>query len=59
MKGGVGISNEDKDIIYEKIIEAIVEIATMELGHAQPLEQQQHAPNSEKIQDHQAEDEDI
>jgi len=53
MKGEVGLSNEDKDIIYEKIREAIIEIATMELDHAQPQEQeQQPAPHYEKIQGH-------
>jgi len=41
MRGEVGLSHEDKDIIYEKIREAIIEIATMESEHAQPQEQQQ------------------
>jgi len=34
MKGGVGLSNEDKEIIYDKIRDAIIEIATMELMNA-------------------------
>ena len=62
MKGGVGLSNEDKEIIYDKIREAIIEISTMELKNAQPQEQgqqQQPAAHYEKIQGHQAEDEDI
>ena len=44
MKDGVGLSNEDKDIIYEKNQKTIIKIATMELEHAQP--QQQPAPRS-------------
>jgi len=55
MTGGVGRLNEDKEIIYEKIREAIIK-----LEHEQPQEQQQQpAPHYEKIQGHQAEDEDI
>jgi len=47
--------NEDKEIIYEKIREAIIK-----LEHEQPQEQQQQpAPHYEKIQGHQAEDEDL
>ena len=44
MKGGVGLLNEDKEIIYDKIREAIIKIATIELKNAQPQEQahQQH-----------------
>jgi len=61
MKGGVGLSNDDKEIIYDKIQESIIEIATMELENAQPQEQaqQQPAPHYEKSQGHHAEDEDI
>jgi len=61
MKGGVGLSNEDKEIIYDKIWEAIIEITTMELENAQPQEQtqQQPAPHYEKSQGHQAEVKDI
>ena len=61
MKGGVGLSNEDKEIIYDKIREAIIEIATMELKNAQPHEQahQQPATHYGRSQGHQAEDDDI
>jgi len=61
MKGGVGLLNEDKEIIYDKIREAIIKIATMELKNAQPQEQahQQPAAHYEKSQGHQAEDDDI
>ena len=50
MKSGAGLSNDDKEIIYHKIQEAIIEIATMELENAQPQEQaqQQPAPHYEK-----------
>jgi len=34
MKGGVGLSNEEKEIIYDKIQEVIIKIATMELKNA-------------------------
>ena len=44
MKGGVGLSNEDKEIIYDKIQEAIIKIATMELKNAQPQEQAHQQP---------------
>jgi len=61
IKGGFGLLNDNKEIIYDKIREAIIEIATMELENAQPQEQaqQQPAAHYEKIQGHQAEDEDI
>jgi len=39
MKWELGCRTKTKTI-YEKIIEAIIEIATMELVHAQPQEQQ-------------------
>jgi len=38
-KDGVGLSNDDKEIIYEKFQEAIIKIATMELENVQPQEQ--------------------
>jgi len=49
-KGGVGLSNDSKEIIYDKIQEAIIEIATMELQNSQPQEQahQQPAAHYEK-----------
>ena len=52
MKGRVGLSNEDKEIIYEKFQEAIIKIATMELENVQLQEQsqQQPAPHYEKNQ---------
>jgi len=60
IKCGVGLSNEDNDIIYEKSREAIIEITAMELEHAQPKEQQQQpAQHCQQIQGHQAEDKDI
>ena len=61
MKGGVGLLNDDKEIIYDKIQEVIIEIATMELENPQPHEQaqQQPAAHYEKSQGQQAEDEDI
>ena len=54
MNGGVGLSNDNKKIIYDKIQEAIIEISTMELENAQPQEQtqQQPAPHYEKSQGH-------
>jgi len=61
MKGGVGLSNDKKEIIYDEIREAIIKILTLELENAKPQEQaqQQPAPHYEKCQGHQAEDEDI
>jgi len=61
MKGGVGLSNDNKEIIYDKIRESIIKILTLELENAQPQEQaqQQPAPHYEKCQGHQDEDEDI
>ena len=56
-----GLSSDNKETIYDKIREAIIEIATMELENAQPQEQAQQkpAPHYEKSQGHQAEDEHI
>ncbi len=33
MKGGAGISDADKEIIYDNIRESIIELAAMEIGH--------------------------
>ena len=41
MKGGVGISDTNREIIYDNIRDSIIEIATADLG--QPTEQQQLA----------------
>jgi hypothetical protein len=45
MKGGVGISDTNREIIYDNIRDSIIEIATADLGHLhlQPTEQQQLA----------------
>ena len=64
MKGGVGISDEDKEIIYEKIRESMIEIAAVEIGHAghahwhEQHQQQVPAPH-EQIQPQSAEEDDI
>ena len=56
----LGYQIKDKDIIYEKIREAFIEIATLKLEHAQLQEQhQQPAQHDEKNQGLHAEDEDI
>ena len=39
MKGGVGLLNDDKEIIYDKIREAIIEVSTKALKDAQPHQQ--------------------
>jgi hypothetical protein len=41
MKGGVRISDADKEIIHDNIRESIIEIAAVEIGHVNPHEQQQ------------------
>ncbi len=33
MKGGVGISDTNREIIYDNIRDSIIEIATADLGH--------------------------
>jgi len=44
----LGYQIKDKDIIYEKIREAFIEIATLKLEHAQPQEHQRPAQHYEK-----------
>jgi hypothetical protein len=66
MKGVVGISDADKEIIYDNIRDSIIHIATVELGHLhlhpheqqQQQQQQQQVPN-EPIQQQLAEEDDI
>ncbi len=41
MKGRVGISDADKEVIYHNMREPIIEVAAVEIGH--PNEQQQQA----------------
>ena len=64
MKGGVGISDADKEAIYENIRETIIEIAVVEIGHVHPHERQQQQPEQvpaphEQIQQQPAEEDDI
>ena len=64
MKGGVGISDADKEIIYDNVRESIIEIAAVEIGHVHPHEQQQQQPEQvpaphEQIQQQPAEEDDI
>jgi hypothetical protein len=63
-KGGVGISDADQEIIYEKIRESMIEIAALEIGHAQhehwhEQQQQQVPAPHEQINPHPAEEDDI
>jgi hypothetical protein len=41
MKGGVGISDTDKEIIYDTIRESIIDIAAVEIGNQCEQQQQQ------------------
>jgi len=61
MKGGVGISDADREIIYDNIRSSIINIATVELGHLhlQPHEQQQEQVPVEPIQQQLPEEDDI
>lgn len=61
MKGGVGISDADREIIYDNIRSSIIDIATVELGHLhlQPHEQQQEQVPHEPIQQQLPEEDDI
>jgi len=62
IKSGVGISDADKEIIYDNIRESTIEIEAVEIGHVHPHEHQQSeqvpAPH-EQIQQQPAEKEDI
>ncbi len=39
MKGEVGASDTDKEIIYDNIRKVIIEIVAVEMGHVHPHEQ--------------------
>jgi hypothetical protein len=41
IKSGVGISDADKEIIYDNIRESTIEIEAVEIGHVHPDEHQQ------------------
>ncbi len=50
MKGVVGSSDADKELIYDNIRESIIEIATIEIGypHEEQQQQQQQQQNQKK-----------
>jgi hypothetical protein len=49
MKGGMGISHSNKEVIYDSIRESNIEIAVVEIGHQHEQQQNQQPPPEEGL----------